>query len=118
MDWGAPMAWGWPFLLRLAAAHRRRRERLVPPGTASGEAETPSLASLPSTGAQPTSVRRHIDPSEAPIVLMQVVSVKACILAPLQNTCIASLQWCVGVFLECGLDGPYLAVRSSPHLAC
>ena len=24
LDWGAHMAWGWPFLLRLAAARRRR----------------------------------------------------------------------------------------------
>lgn len=30
LDWGAPMAWGWPFLLRLAAAHRRRRHRSNP----------------------------------------------------------------------------------------
>ena len=51
VDWGAPMAWGWPFLLRLAAAHRRRQPRLAPPGSASaGAVETSPLASLPTTG--------------------------------------------------------------------
>ena len=48
------MAWGWPFLLRLAAAHRRRQPRRAPPGTTSGLMDTPSLASLPSTGVRPT----------------------------------------------------------------
>lgn len=29
LDWGAPMAWGWPFLLRLAEARRRRSRQSI-----------------------------------------------------------------------------------------
>ena len=50
LDWGAPMAWGWPFLLRLAGAHRRRRRPLQLPATASTASEDSLLASLPATG--------------------------------------------------------------------
>ena len=47
------MAWGWPFLLRLAAAHRRRRRPPQLPATASTASEDSLLASLPATGLPP-----------------------------------------------------------------
>ena len=43
------MAWGWPFLLRLAGAHRRRPRRPQPAARSLLPAPSPS-ASLPVTG--------------------------------------------------------------------
>ena len=58
LDWGAPMAWGWPFLLRLAGAHRRRPRRPQPPARSLLPAPPPP-ASLPATGP-PMLLFRHV----------------------------------------------------------
>lgn len=51
LDWGANMAWGWPFLLRLAEARRRRLRQATPHNGTSSKCP-------PATGdAQP---KRHV----------------------------------------------------------